>query len=86
MTACPYELVIGMDRLDRKADLCLIDTRTGRRWTLTLNTSPDALWEWLHLLVKQVGEAGVGTSRGIVLEPRIFAGSRQLRGQEQRPM
>jgi hypothetical protein len=25
----PYDLVIGLDRSDRKADLHLIDTRTG---------------------------------------------------------
>ena len=60
MTACPYDLVIGLDRSDRKADLCLIDTRTGRRWTLTLDTSPEALWEWLAELRQQYPEARVG--------------------------
>ena len=60
MIACPYDLVIGLDRSDRKADLCLIDTRTGRRWTLTLDTSPEALWEWLAELRQQYPNARVG--------------------------
>ena len=28
-TPHPYDLIIGLDRSDRKADLHLIDTRTG---------------------------------------------------------
>jgi hypothetical protein len=43
----PYDLVIGLDRSDRKADLYLIDTRTGQRRSQTIDTSPEALWEWL---------------------------------------
>ncbi len=43
----PYGLVIGLDRSDRKADLSLIDTRTGQRRSQTIATSPEALWEWL---------------------------------------
>ena len=31
MTAHPYDLVIGLDRSDQKADLCLIDPHTGQR-------------------------------------------------------
>ena len=30
-TTHPYDLVIGLDRSDKKADLCLIRTRTGQR-------------------------------------------------------
>jgi hypothetical protein len=30
-TPHPYDLIIGLDRSDRKADLCLIDTHTGQR-------------------------------------------------------
>ena len=42
----PYDLVIGLDRSDRKADLYFIDTRTGQRRAQTIATSPAALWEW----------------------------------------
>ena len=29
MLPSPYDLVIGLDRSDKKADLCIIDIRTG---------------------------------------------------------
>jgi hypothetical protein len=31
MTPVPYDLIIGLDRADKKADLCLLDTATGQR-------------------------------------------------------
>ena len=34
-TPHPYDLVIGLDRSDKKADLCLIDTHTGRHTRVT---------------------------------------------------
>ena len=43
----PYDLVLGLDRSDAKADLCLIETGTLHRSSLCLDTSPEALWEWL---------------------------------------
>src|SRR6266853_1577926 len=43
----PYDLVIGLDRSDRKADLHLIDTRTGTVQKQTVATSPEALHDWL---------------------------------------
>jgi len=43
----PYDLVIGLDRSDRKADLHLITTATGQRRSESIDTSPEALWEWL---------------------------------------
>jgi transposase len=46
-TSHPYDLVIGLDRSDRKADLHLIDTRTGQHRSATIDTAPEALWEWL---------------------------------------
>ena len=46
-TPHPYDLVIGLDRSDRKADLHLIDTRSGQRRSATIDTAPEALWEWL---------------------------------------
>src|SRR5262245_54513999 len=49
----PFDLVIGLDRSDRKADVHLIDTRTGQHQSLTLETSPEALWEWLLQLRQQ---------------------------------
>ncbi|MEI2722161.1 MAG: hypothetical protein V9H26_01045 [Verrucomicrobiota bacterium] len=53
MTAHPYDLVIGLDRSDQKADLCLIDTHTGQRRTAVIATAPEALWEWLLELRQQ---------------------------------
>ena len=52
-TSHPYDLVIGLDRSDRKADLHLIDTRTGQCRSATIDTAPEALWEWLLELRQQ---------------------------------
>ena len=60
MTAPPYDMVIGLDRSDRKADLCLIDTHTGQRRGVTINTAPEALWEWLLELRQQHPGARIG--------------------------
>ena len=60
MTPAPYDLIIGLDRSDKKADLCLLDPRTGQRRTLTLATAPEALWEWLAQLRQQHPQARVG--------------------------
>ena len=56
----PYDLVIGLDRSDKKADLHFIDTRTGQRRAQTLDTAPEALWEWLLELRQQHPQARVG--------------------------
>jgi hypothetical protein len=45
MTAAPYDLIIGLDRADKKADLCLLETATGQRRGVTLDTAPEALCE-----------------------------------------
>jgi len=60
MTVCPYDLILGLDRSDKKADLCLIDVRTGQRRMVTIDTAPEALWEWLLELRQQYPEARVG--------------------------
>lgn len=60
MTACPYDLVIGLDRSDLKADLCLIDTHTGLRRSVVIDTAPEALWEWLAQLRQEQPQARVG--------------------------
>ena len=39
-TPHPYDLVIGLDRSDHKADLCLIDTATGQRRSAKPSTPP----------------------------------------------
>ena len=49
-TTHPYDLVIGLDRSDRKVDLHLIDTRTGNAQKQTVATSPEALHAWLAQL------------------------------------
>ena len=55
----PYDLVIGLDRSDRKADLHLIEPRSGQRPSQTISTSPEALWEWLLQLRQQHPQARV---------------------------
>ena len=52
-TPHPYDLVIGLDRSDKKADLHLITTATGQRRSQTIDTAPEALWEWLLELRQQ---------------------------------
>jgi hypothetical protein len=59
-TSHPYDLVIGLDRSDKKADLCLIDTRTGQRRAEIIVTAPEALWEWLLELRQQHPQARAG--------------------------
>ena len=60
MTAAPYDLVIGLDRADQKADLCLIETATGQRRNVTIDTAPEALCDWLAALRQQQPTARVG--------------------------
>lgn len=60
MTVCPYDLIVGLDRSDQKADLCLIDVRTGQRRGVTLDTAPEALWEWLAEVRQEYPAARVG--------------------------
>ena len=55
----PYDLIIGLDRSDRKADLHLIETSNGKRRSETVDTSPEALWEWLLQLRQQHPQARV---------------------------
>jgi transposase len=43
----PYDLILGLDRSDRNADLHLIHTNSQQRISQTIDTSPEALWEWL---------------------------------------
>jgi transposase len=56
----PYDLVIGLDRSDKKADLCLIDTHSGQFTTQTVATAPEALHQWLTQLRRQYPQARVG--------------------------
>ena len=58
-TPHPYDLVIGLDRSDKKADLHLITTGTGQRRSVTIDTAPEALWEWLLELRQQHPQARV---------------------------
>jgi transposase len=58
-TSPPYDLVIGLDRSDRKADLHLIQAHDGQRSSQTIDTSPEALWEWLLQLRQQHPQARV---------------------------
>ena len=60
----PYDLVIGLDRSDKKADLCLIDPRTGQRRSEIIATAPEALGEWLLQLRQEHPQARVGPGKG----------------------
>jgi hypothetical protein len=59
-TTHPYDRVIGLDRSDRKADLHLIDTRTGQTQKQTVSTSPEALQDWLARLRQDRPQDRVG--------------------------
>jgi hypothetical protein len=59
-TPHPHDLVIGLDRSDKKADLHLITPATGQRRSQTIDTAPEALWEWLLELCQQHPQARVG--------------------------
>src|SRR5947207_7249166 len=52
-TSPPYDLLIGLDRSDRKADLHLISVVDHQRRSQTIDTSPEALWEWLLQLCQE---------------------------------
>jgi transposase len=54
-----YDLVIGLDRSDRKADLYLIDTTAGTTRAETLNSSPELFHGWLLKLRQQHPKASV---------------------------
>jgi transposase len=49
-TQCSYNLVIGLDRSDRKADLHFIDTTSGQARSETVASSPEHLRQWLLAL------------------------------------
>ena len=55
----PFDLVIGLDRSDQKADLYLIDTRAGTPRAQTIGTAPEALHDWLFELRQQYPQARV---------------------------
>jgi transposase len=55
----PYDLVIGLDRSDRKADLHYIAPGSGRRWSQTLDTAPERLHDWLAQLRREHPRARV---------------------------
>jgi transposase len=56
----PYDLVIGLDRSDRTADLHLINTRDGSCRSETISTAPEALRQWLLQLRQTQPDARVG--------------------------
>ncbi|TAK08936.1 IS110 family transposase [bacterium] len=58
-TSHPFDLVIGLDRSDRKADLHLIATDTGQTHYQSLDTSPENLHAWLAQLRLQYPQARV---------------------------
>ena len=57
--AHPYDLVLGLDRSDAKADLHLIETASGQARRQTIATSPEALRDWLRQLRHHYPQARV---------------------------
>ena len=55
----PHDLVISLDRSDRKAHLELIDTRNANTQKQTVATSPEALHDWLARLRQDHPQASV---------------------------
>jgi transposase len=55
----PFDLVIGLDRSDRQADLYLIDPRSGKTGPQTIHTSPEALHAWLAQLRQETPKGRV---------------------------
>ena len=61
------DLVIGLDRSDRKADLYLIHTPSGKTERQTIATSPEALHEWLrHLREKHGADSAMSGQAGLL--------------------
>jgi hypothetical protein len=56
----PFDLILGLDRADKKADLHLINTHTLERSSFSIDTSPEALWEGLLQLRQQHPDARLG--------------------------
>ena len=55
----PFDVVIGLDRSDRKADLHLIQTQTLQSQQQTIATSPESLHAWLAQLRQRFPQARV---------------------------
>lgn len=55
--AHPFDVVVGLDRSDSKADLHLIETSTGHSRRQTIATAPEALHDWLLQLRQQYPQA-----------------------------
>lgn len=55
----PYDLVIGLDRSDKKADLYSIHPRSDKTEKQIIDTAPEALHDWLLKLRQQHPEARV---------------------------
>jgi transposase len=55
----PFDLVVGLDRSDQKADLHFIDPRAGTRRAQTIGTAPEALHDWLWQLRQEHPDARV---------------------------
>ena len=58
-TKTSHDLVIGLDRSDRKADLHFIATATGQSRSETLDSSPEKLQQWLLDLRQRHPKASV---------------------------
>jgi len=55
----PFDLVIGLDRSDQKADLYLVDLSTDKESQETLQTTPESLHRWIQQLRGKYPEARI---------------------------
>jgi len=55
----PFDLLIGLDRSDRHADLSYLEPASGRRWRQSLDTAPERLHDWLAQLRQQFPTARI---------------------------
>lgn len=56
----PFDLVIGLDRADRKVDLHLLEVATGRHSQQQIKTTPEALQQWVLELRQRYPAARIG--------------------------
>lgn len=55
-----FDLVIGLDRSDQKADLCLIDICSGKSWKQIIDVQPENLQKWIADLREQYPQGRIG--------------------------
>jgi transposase len=58
-TPAPFAALVGIDWADRKHDICLLDLGTGKRESLVLPHTPEAIDDWACQLRQRFGNRSV---------------------------